>query len=181
MRRFKVLTLALLLATMGTVALVDEVAIGWYPPVGYAPDGRVLSYAPGDIRSCMATRFFSVLGDTASTQRWSTCAAALAHQGALAGFNWRYWALVTSCAQMLMSVLGFALAVRSDRVGSRVIRGRHLLAGDEARRAFLRSSCDECRQSGTGVELVPGLAVSRERETRHSAAPSRTLGSWLHG
>ena len=47
------------------------------------------------------------------------------------------------------------------------MRGRRLLTGDDAPRAFLRSSRAECRQSGAGLELLPGLAVSRERETRH--------------
>src|SRR6202040_912473 len=36
-----------------------------------------------------------------------------------------------------------------------------------ARRAFAQASKVESRMSGTGLELLPGLLVSRERETRH--------------
>ena len=167
MRRLKLIMLALLLAAMGIVALIDEVAIGWYPPVGYAPDGRVLIYALEGIRACMTARALSNLGDTAKAQHWNACAAALARSGALAGFGWRYWALMISCMLVPLSAFGFALAVRSDRHASRVIRGRRLLTAEEARRAFLCSAEAECLQSGTGLELLPGLAVSRERETRH--------------
>ena len=167
MRRLKLIMLALLTAGMAAVALVDEVAIGRYPPVGYAPDGRVLSYAPEDVRGCMTARAFSILGDTASARHWNACAGTLARSGALAGFSWRYWALVTSCALALLTPFSFALAVRGDRLSSRVIRGRRLLTGDDARRAFLHASRTESRQSDAGPELLPGLAVSRERETRH--------------
>ena len=60
-----------------------------------------------------------------------------------------------------------SLAIRLGRVPSRVLRGRRLLTGDQARQSFLRSAAAESRQSGVGLELLPGLAVSRERETRH--------------
>ncbi len=157
----------LLLAAMSAVALIDQVAIDWYPPAGYAQDGRAVAYAPGDIRDCMGARAFSSLGDATSRRQWSACVASLARTGSLAGFTWRYWTLVASCALVLVSLLGFAFALHSDRASARVIRGRRLMTGDDAPRAFLRSSRAECRQSGAGLELLPGLAVSRERETRH--------------
>ena len=48
-----------------------------------------------------------------------------------------------------------------------MLRGRRLLTGDAATRAFLKSAKPEIEQSGAGLELIPGLAVSRDRESRH--------------
>jgi len=36
-----------------------------------------------------------------------------------------------------------------------------------ALRVFAQTSKEESRLSGTGLEISPGLAVSRERQTRH--------------
>ncbi|MGD9669200.1 MAG: helicase HerA-like domain-containing protein [Hyphomicrobiaceae bacterium] len=167
MLRLKVMMLGLLLAAMSAIALIDQVAIDWYPLAGTAQAGRAVAYAPGDIRDCMGARALSTLGDATSTRLWNACAASFARTGSLAGFTWRYWTLVASCALVLVSLLGFAFALHSDRASARVIRGRRLKTGDDGRRAFLRSSRAECRQSGAGLELLPGLAVSRERESRH--------------
>ena len=66
----------------------------------------------------------------------------------------------------LASALGFALVLRFDRPPARVLRGRKLLTGAAALRAFAQTSKEESRLSGTGLEVLPGLTVSRERETR---------------
>jgi len=39
--------------------------------------------------------------------------------------------------------------------------------GAAALRAFAQTSKEESQLSGTGLEVSPGLTVSRERETRH--------------
>jgi hypothetical protein len=142
--------LGLLLAAMSAVALIDQVAIDWYPLAGTAQDGRAVAYAPGDIRDCMGARAFSSLGDATSTRLWNACAASFARTGSLAGFTWRYWTLVASCALVLLFMLGFAVALHSDRASAHVIRGRRLMTGDDGRRAFLRSSRAESRHSGAG-------------------------------
>lgn len=41
------------------------------------------------------------------------------------------------------------------------------MTGTAARRAFAQTAKLESRLSGTGLEILPGLFVSRERETRH--------------
>ncbi len=120
--RTKVITLGLLLAAMSAVALIDRVAIDWYPPAGTAQDGRAVAYAPGDVRDCIGARAFSSLGDATSTRLWNACAASFARTGSLAGFTWRYWTLVASCALVLVSLLasvliGLALAAHHLGVG----------------------------------------------------------------
>ena len=166
-RTLKVIFLALLFGGMGAVALIDRVAIGWYPPVAQLPGGESSPFAPVDVRSCMGARLWSSLGDVSATRRWHHCQTVLQETQALGAFGWRYWGLVISCAITLLAPFGFAFAFRLDRDRSRVLRGRRLLTGDHARRSFLRSAEAESRMSGAGLELLPGLAVSRERETRH--------------
>jgi hypothetical protein len=54
--------------------------------------------------------------------------------------------------------------------------------GAAALRAFAQTAKEESQLSGTGLEVSPGLTVSRERETRHwramivrGTSPTRTL------
>ena len=56
MRNLKVIFLALLFSGIGAVALIDEVAIGWYPPVAQLPGGVSSAFAPPDVRGCMRAR-----------------------------------------------------------------------------------------------------------------------------
>jgi hypothetical protein len=63
----------------------------------------------------------------------------------------------------LVSALGFAVALRFDGSLARVVRGRQLLAGAAARQAFVRSAKQEIRLTGTGLQFLPGLSVSREQ------------------
>ena len=83
------------------------------------------------------------------------------------GFGWRYWTLIVAGVWTLLAPFGFAFAMRLDRPPHRVLRGRRLLIGATATRAFRQSANAEIRQSGRGLELLPGLAVSRDRESRH--------------
>lgn len=48
-----------------------------------------------------------------------------------------------------------------------MLRGRRLLSGEQARKSFMQSAKSEIAQSGPGLAFLPGLTISRERETRH--------------
>jgi hypothetical protein len=85
---------------------------------------------------------------------------------ALAGFEFRYWSLLIACAFTLAAAFGFALVLRSPSP-PRVLRGRRLLTGDAACRAFIEAEKVESARSGIGLEMLPGLPISAERETRH--------------
>lgn len=159
--------LALLVGGMGAVALIDRVAIGQYPPVAHLPGGATSHIAPSEVRRCMSARVWSSMGDASSTREWHQCQTGLTQIDALGAFGWRFWGLLISCAITLLAAFGFVLALRQDRERSRVLRGRRLLTGDHARRSFLRSAAAESRLSGAGLELLSGLAVSRDRESRH--------------
>ncbi len=167
MRTVKVGLFASLLVGIGAVTLVNEMGIGRYPPVATLADGRLLRFDPTDVRFCMGARALAAIGDRTSQLRWHHCAETLAQTQALAGFELRYWSLLFAGAFALASALGFAVALRFDRSSARVVRGRELLTGAAARRAFVRSAKQESRLSGTGLQFLPGLNVSRERETRH--------------
>ncbi len=135
--------------------------------MGVFPDGAVRGFYPSDVRACMGARALAAAGDRTSEWHWHHCTRTLVQTQALSSFDLRYWSLLLAGAFTLASAFGFALVVRFDRPPARVLRGRQLLTGTTARRAFAQTSKVESRMSGTGLELLPGLPVSRERETRH--------------
>jgi Type IV secretion-system coupling protein DNA-binding domain len=165
--RFKVIMLVALVTGLLLVFLINEIGITWYPPMWTSADGRTGYYDPAGVRTCMGARALAALADRSSAWQWHRCATTLAQAHALDGFHWRYWALISASAFTLIAAFGFALAVRFDRPPHRVLRGRQLLTGDAARRAFIRSAKHEIQQSGAGLEFLPGFTISRERETRH--------------
>ena len=165
--KVRITMLALLLSGLGLVFLINEIGIGWYPPMWTLSDGRSGYFDPAGIRSCVGARALSALAARSSEAHWYRCATILYQANALDGFNWRYWALASSSAFALLAAFGFALGVRFDRPPHRVVRGRRLLIADRARRAFVRSAKQKIRQSGAGLELLPGLTISRDRESRH--------------
>jgi len=166
-RRVKISLLAALLGGLATVTLINEIGISRYPPSGLFPDGAVRGFYPSDVRSCMGARALAAIGDRTSQWHWHHCAKTLVQTQALPSFDLRYWSLLLAGAFTLASTFGFALALRFDRPPARVLRGRQLLTGAAARRAFAQTSKMESRRSGQGLEVLPGLTVSRERETRH--------------
>jgi hypothetical protein len=163
----KALFLGALFVGIGTVAMINEIGIGRYPPSGQFSDGVTRGFHPSDVRSCMGARALAAVGDRSSQWHWRQCATTLVQTQALASFDLRYWGLLVASAFTLASAFGFALTLRFDRPPARVLRGRQLLAGATARRAFAHASKVESWMSGTGLQLLPGLPVSRERETRH--------------
>ena len=167
MREAKIGLLVALLVGLGAIMLINEIGISRYPPAGRFADGIIRGFYPSDVRSCMGARALAAIGDRTSQWHWYYCATTLGQTQALAGFDLRYWSLLLAGAFTLASAFGFALVVRFDRPPARVLRGRKLLTGAAARRAFAQTSKEESRLSGTGLEVLPGLTVSRERETRH--------------
>jgi hypothetical protein len=167
MRKVRISLLAALLVGIAAVTLINEIGISRYPPTGVFSDGAVRGFFPDDVRSCMGARALAAVGDRTSQWHWHHCAWTLVQTQALSSFDLRYWSLMLAGAFTLASALGFALALRFDRSSARVVRGRQLLTGTTARRAFVRTSRQESRLSGTGLEFLPGLTISRERETRH--------------
>jgi hypothetical protein len=167
MRKAKIGLLMSFLVGLAGVMLINEVGISRYPPVGVFPDGAVRGFNPGDVRSCMGARALAALGDRASRWGWHHCTTTLVQTLASAAFDLRYWSLLLTGAFTLASAFGFALVLRIDRPPARVLRGRRLLTGASARRGFAQTSKIESRLSGQGLEVMPGLTVSREREARH--------------
>jgi hypothetical protein len=167
MDQTKVLFVGVLLVGLGTLTLINEIGISRYPPTGQFADGMIRGLYPADVRSCMGARALAAIGDRSSERQWRRCATTLGQMQALAGFDLRYWALTLAGAFTLASVLGFAFVMRLESSSARVLRGRELLTGSAARRAFVQTSKKEERLAGAGLEFLPGLTASRERETRH--------------
>ena len=156
-----------LLIGLALVALISEIWIERFPLSWFSADGQMWRTDPAGVRACIGARALASLGDTASAAFWSRCAHWLVQGRALDEFGLRYWISIVTAVITLSAAIAFALALRSDRASHRVVRGRHLLTGNDACCAFKRSAKHEAHQSGKGLDLLPGLAVSRDRETRH--------------
>jgi hypothetical protein len=167
MRQLKITMLGLILGGIAILALIDQFGTRWYPPVATLADGREATVNSSDIRLCIGARALASLGDRHSSDQWRACEQYFAKLHALDAFDLRYWSLLIAGALTLASASGFALVVRLDRPPMRVLRGRRLLTGASARRAFALTSKEETRLSGAGLEFLPGLTISREREARH--------------
>jgi hypothetical protein len=152
MWRPKILFLTSLLTGIGAVALINEIAISRYRPVATLADGRQVAFNPDDIRGCMGARALASIGDEMSHWQWQHCETVLAQVHALEGFALRYWSLLMASAFALVSAFGFALAIGFESRAPRVLRGRRLLTGEAARRAFLRTTKAESALSGEGLE-----------------------------
>jgi hypothetical protein len=136
MQNTKAWFLGALFVGIGTVTAINEIGIGLYPPSGQFPDGVTRGFHPSDVRSCMGARALAAIGDRSSQWHWHRCATTLVQTRALWGFDVRYWSLLVAGAFTLVSAFGFALILRLDRPPARVLRGRLLLGGPAARRAF---------------------------------------------
>ena len=108
-------------------------------------DGRLLRFNPTDVRFCMGARALAAIGDRTSQWHWHHCARTLVQTQALSSFDLRYWSLMLAGAFTLASAFGFALALRFDHSSARVVRGRQLLTGLAARRAFVGGQFEAAR------------------------------------
>ena len=137
-----------------------------WPPEGLSADGRAIAYQQGDMTACLEKR---VLGLVASRQAeaWHMCQDVLARDSALAGLELRWDVLLGSGAFGFLALLAFAAVVRFEPRPARIIRGARLHSGKAGVKAFASACARECKQFGRGVELLPPIALSRERETRH--------------
>ncbi len=158
--------LAAALGFVGT-SVGYEAAFKRWPPLAMLNDGGRAYLPPSDVETCFKVRAMILVGDPGSVRFWPVCRRWLAQARALAAFDLRFKLVTGSGALGLAALFLFAFCVRVERPAAKVIRGPRLRAGDDGVSAFAKACNRECRSFGPGIELLPRIAFSRERETRH--------------
>ncbi|WP_428408455.1 type IV secretion system DNA-binding domain-containing protein [Hyphococcus sp.] len=162
----KILIVASIVLFLAAFAVFD-VGFRQWTPIAHMPDGGFARYRPADMTACAKYRVRAFFFDAYAKYFWSGCRAQLIKTNGLAGFNLRYWPVVSLSVAGTGALLAFALTVRWEPPRVKVTRGREYLTGGAAR-ARLRSACAvEYRYSSKGLQFPPGIRISAERETRH--------------
>jgi hypothetical protein len=166
-RRMKVATLAATFA--GLVAMAGAYDLGFerWPPDAMLANGASVPLRPADVQACFKTRVLGLFSDQGAEAYWQRCQQQLAEYGALGAFEARSMIVVGCGLVGLLALFGFAICIRTDRPAFKVIRGARLQAGTAGLKAFARACASECKVHGRGVELLPAVPLSRDRETRH--------------
>ena len=167
MRRLKpvLFTFAILFG----VAAIGAYKIGFelYPPGTYTDEGVYARHDSAFMAGCGKARITSLIGDPIGSADWPRCRRILDHYGTTGQFMLRHNAVTVLTGLSLLALMGFVRQTMTARPPPKVIRGRKHLAGKTARRALQSLSKSECRRSGSGLELPPGIPISLDRESRH--------------
>jgi hypothetical protein len=166
-RSLKVIALASTFAGFAATAGVYDLGFDFLPPRATLADGTTVPLPPSDLQACFKTQAFMLIGDADAASQWHICQKWLVKYGALEAFDRRSLVVAASGVTGLLALFGFALSVRYARPPFKVTRGPRLYTGSAGLKAFARACARECRILGRGVELLPGLAIARDRETRH--------------
>ena len=155
-----------LLGFMGAAGLY-HLTFNIFPTSGVHPDGRQFTFFAEQITPCLQGRLYGLMGDDYGQQYWIHCMQQLDHYQALDSLNIRLYSVVTVLSIGLISLFLFALTLRLEKPAAKVIRGPRLLTGQDGARKLSKACRKECKISGTGIELLPKINLSRDRETLH--------------
>ena len=155
------------LAAFGATALAYYLGFDLWPPLAALAHGRYERMGPAEMATCFKAQLNARIGNPNTGDQWQICRDWLARYQALDAFNRRAIAVDAAAAISLLAFLLFILCFRLERPAFRVTRGARLHGGAVGLRAFARACATECRVHGSGVDLVPRIPLSRDRETRH--------------
>jgi len=150
-----------------TAASVYELALGDVFPVLAATQSGLYPVPADHMRQCLHSRALSVFGDKVAQYYWSNCEAHFTRYRALGALEFRINALLAFSALGLLSLFAFAIASRLKQPAAKVVWGPVRHEGASAKRAINKALRKECELSEEGLDLVPGLPMSRDRESRH--------------
>ncbi|MGB8841772.1 MAG: type IV secretion system DNA-binding domain-containing protein [Aliidongia sp.] len=167
MRALKLILTGLTVAGFVVMAGAYQLGFDTWPPEALLSDGSSAPFAAADVETCFEKHLLAVFNDHDAAAYWQRCRQDLLAAQALDAFERRSEAVIGGGITFLVALFVLGLVHQVGRPKSKVLRGTRLLAGAAGLRAFARRSRRECKRLGRGVELVPGVPISRERETRH--------------
>lgn len=166
-RHLKIMTFAAALAGFAAMAGAYELGFDIWLPRGTLMDGRSVSFRTANVQACFKARALALLMDHESETIWQSCGEQLTAYQALDAFDVRTDTVAVSGLIGLIALFGFALCLRFERPSHKIIRGARLHAGAAGLRGFRKACARECKVHGCGLELLPQIPISRDRETRH--------------
>lgn len=166
-RHLKITAFALTLAGFAAMAGAYQLGFELWPPRAILANGTSTPFHAADVQACFKARARAWLGDRGGAAYWQNCRQHLIAYQSLEAFDFRTMAVMGGGLIGVLALLGFAVAIRTERPAVRVVRGARLLIGRAGRKAFAWACANECRLHGRGVALVPSVPLSRDRETRH--------------
>jgi hypothetical protein len=167
MWRLKVISFAATLTGFAVMAGAYDLGFGRWPPQAILADGRIARFRAVEIEACFKAQIEALFGDRDAGDSWQACRDQLVRYDALGAFDLRSLAVGGGGAIGFLGLLGFALCLRVDRPSFKVTRGSRLHTGNAGFKAFAQACARECRTHGRGLELLPSIALGRDRETRH--------------
>lgn len=142
-------------------------ALGDAFPVMAATQGGPYPVPSDHMRQCLHDKALSFFGDNVAQYYWRDCEAHFARYRALGALELRINALLAFSGLSLLALFAFAIASRLKKPAAKVVWGPVRYAGANAKRAIKKALRKECDLSGEGLEIAPGLSMSRDRESRH--------------
>lgn len=146
---------------------VYELGLGAAAPVRAHLRSGEVPVPTDDMRACFRQRGLALFADKDAQKGWHYCEAHFARYRVLDALTLRINAIFALSGIGLAALVGFAIAMKMQVPPAKVIRGPQLLKDRDAVRTIRKALLRECRLSGRGIALAPGLPLSRDRETRH--------------
>jgi len=157
---------ALTFAFAGLTWLYHGHAFERSPPV-YEVDGQAYYLHPTNLATCTQAAAFATLGAPGASEMHQRCEDWFRRHGVWDEVTQRWRMLAAGVTLTLIMPAGLVLAVRFEPPPPTIVRGPQRFSGRKARDAIRRISRSEARETGDGIAFPPGIAMSRDRESRH--------------
>lgn len=167
MRLLRTGAFVLSLVALGATYAAYSLGIHQWPPIATLEDGSRVPLQVPTIETCFKARALGLFGDRQADARWTSCRGYLERFQVLGAFDLRYYGVAGSLTLGIVALFAFAFSVRFGEPASNILRGPRLLTGRRAAKALAKAARAECRTLGKGVAFVPGIPLSRDRESRH--------------
>ncbi|MEH6808147.1 MAG: type IV secretion system DNA-binding domain-containing protein [Hyphomonas oceanitis] len=131
------------------------------------PSGEIVALHPSYMTGCGKAELFARIGVAKAQNQKVYCDDVLSSAG-IRGAVYLRWMIFAAGVLATVLLFAFALiALRIEKSAPKVVRGPVRLTGRKAYAAIRKTSRKEIRQTGAGIDFPPGLAMSRDRESRH--------------
>ncbi|MGF1630208.1 MAG: type IV secretion system DNA-binding domain-containing protein [Kiloniellaceae bacterium] len=166
-RTLKLIALLVAIAAFTATYAAYDLGFRRSPPAAILEDGSRASLQAATMEACFRVRVLAFFGDGQAAAQWASCRAYLLRYQALDAVDLRSYGVMGSLGLGIAALFAFALYVRFGGTAPKLLRGPRLHAGRGALEAFTSAARRECRALGRGIAFLPGVALSRDRESRH--------------
>jgi hypothetical protein len=146
---------------------VYELGLGSRFPVMAATQSGLVPVPEEHMRDCLRQRVLTLFGDNQALHYWRACQEHFSRYRALGALELRINALLGFSLLGTVLLFAFAAASRLKQPAAKIVWGPTRFESAAATRAVRKSLRKECKLSGEGLDLIQGMPMSRDRESRH--------------